>query len=142
MEEYRVIRSARKTLSLEITEDLTVLVRAPYQVSQSRIEAFVAGQQDWITAHRERCRQWQEQHPEPTEEERLDLLAERYELTAREREIVALMREGRSNPEIGEALYVTRNTVKKHIQNIYEKLGVNSRKGLDELLEEQNHPPG
>ena len=27
MEEYRVIRSARKTLSLEITEDLTVLVR-------------------------------------------------------------------------------------------------------------------
>ena len=29
MEEYRVIRSARKTLSLEITEDLTVLVRAP-----------------------------------------------------------------------------------------------------------------
>ena len=65
-----------------------------------------------------------------------------YQLTAREREIVALMREGRSNPEIGEALYVTRNTVKKHIQNIYEKLGVNSRKGLDELLEEQNHPPG
>jgi len=65
VEEYRVIRAARKTLSLEITEDLTVLVRAPYQVSQSRIEAFVAGQQDWITAHRERCRQWQEQHPEP-----------------------------------------------------------------------------
>ena len=52
------------------------------------------------------------------------------------------MREGRSNPEIGEALYVTRNTVKKHIQNIYKKLGVNSRKGLEELLEEQDHPPG
>ena len=81
MEEYRVIRSARKTLSLEITEDLTVLVRAPYQVSQSRIEAFVAGQQDWITAHRERCRQWQEQHPEPTEEERLDCIARAKELT-------------------------------------------------------------
>ena len=77
-----------------------------------------------------------------TPEERLDLLAERYQLTAREREIVALMQEGRSNPEIGEALYVTRNTVKKHIQNIYEKLGVNSRKGLEELLEEQDHPPG
>ena len=60
MEEYRVIRSARKTLSLEITEDLTVLVRAPYQMSQSRIDAFVERQQDWITAHRERCRQWQE----------------------------------------------------------------------------------
>lgn len=80
--------------------------------------------------------------PRMTPEERLDLLAERYQLTAREREIVALMQEGRSNPEIGEALYVTRNTVKKHIQNIYEKLGVNSRKGLEELLEEQDHPPG
>ena len=55
MEEYRVIRSARKTLSLEITEDLTVLVRAPYQVSQSRIDAFVERQQDWITAHRAAC---------------------------------------------------------------------------------------
>ena len=54
MEEYRVIRSARKTLSLEITEDLTVLVRAPYQVSQSRIDAFVERQQDWITARRRR----------------------------------------------------------------------------------------
>ena len=80
MEEYRVIRAARKTLSLEITEDLTVLVRAPYQVSQSRIEAFVAGQQDWITAHRERCRQWQEQHPEPTEEERLDCISRAKEI--------------------------------------------------------------
>ena len=80
--------------------------------------------------------------PRLTEEERLERLAERYALTAREREIVALMREGRSNPEIGEALYVTRNTVKKHIQNIYEKLGVNSREGLAELLEEQDHPPG
>ena len=43
MEEYRVIRSARKTLSLEITEDLTVLVRAPYQVSQSRIKPLWLG---------------------------------------------------------------------------------------------------
>ena len=71
MEEYRVIRSARKTLSLEITEDLTVLVRAPYQVSQSRIDAFV---------ERQRCRQWQEQHPEPTEEERLDCIARAKEI--------------------------------------------------------------
>ena len=72
--------SARQTLSVVCAEALTVLVRAPYQVSQSRIEAFVAGQQDWITAHRERCRQWQEQHPEPTEEERLDCIARAKEI--------------------------------------------------------------
>lgn len=70
MEEYRVLRSNRNTLSLEITQDLSVLVRAPHQVSQSQIHSFVARHQDWIAAHRERCRQWQERHPEPTEEER------------------------------------------------------------------------
>lgn len=70
MEEYRVIRSKRKTLSLEVTEDLSLLVRAPYQVSQSQIDSFVARHQDWIAVHRERCRQWRERHPEPTEEER------------------------------------------------------------------------
>lgn len=83
MEEYRVIRSKRKTLSLEITEDLSVLVRAPYQVSQEQIHSFVACHLDWIAAHRERCRQWQEQHPEPTEAERLAYIRRAKEILPR-----------------------------------------------------------
>ena len=48
-------------------------------------------------------------------------------LTAREREIVRLIAAGRSNPEIAEMLYLSLNTVKWHVKNLYGKLGVSSR---------------
>jgi DNA-binding NarL/FixJ family response regulator len=44
------------------------------------------------------------------------------ELTAREREVLALMAEGRSNAEIAEALTVSHSAVGKHINNIFLKL--------------------
>ncbi|MGD2146164.1 MAG: LuxR C-terminal-related transcriptional regulator [Anaerolineae bacterium] len=48
-------------------------------------------------------------------------------LTPREREVMHLICEGYSNPEIARELVVTVNTVKKHTSNIYSKLGVRSR---------------
>jgi LuxR family maltose regulon positive regulatory protein len=48
-------------------------------------------------------------------------------LTDRELEIVRLIEQGYSNPEIADALVVSLNTVKKHTSNIYSKLGVASR---------------
>lgn len=49
------------------------------------------------------------------------------ELTEREREILALMIEGLSNPEIAIRLFVSRSTVKFHVSNILSKLDANSR---------------
>jgi DNA-binding NarL/FixJ family response regulator len=46
------------------------------------------------------------------------------ELTAREREILALMAEGRSNHGICEKLYLSPKTVESHIHNIFRKLGI------------------
>jgi DNA-binding NarL/FixJ family response regulator len=46
------------------------------------------------------------------------------ELTKREREVLALMAEGRSNRAIGERLFVTEHTVEKHVQNIFSKLEI------------------
>jgi len=46
------------------------------------------------------------------------------ELTAREREVLALMAEGRSNAAIGQALWVTEGTVEKHVRSIMMKLGL------------------
>jgi DNA-binding NarL/FixJ family response regulator len=46
------------------------------------------------------------------------------ELTAREREVLALMAEGRTNRAIGEALVVTERAVEKHVTNIFGKLGL------------------
>ena len=49
------------------------------------------------------------------------------ELTAREKEILGLMVEGLSNPEIACKLIVSRSTVKFHVSSILSKLGVESR---------------
>jgi DNA-binding CsgD family transcriptional regulator len=48
-------------------------------------------------------------------------------LTTREREVIALVAEGRTNSEIAAELWVTPGTVKKHLENVYLKLGVGSR---------------
>lgn len=45
-------------------------------------------------------------------------------LTAREREVLALMAEGRSNAGIGQALWVTEGTVEKHVRSILMKLAL------------------
>jgi DNA-binding NarL/FixJ family response regulator len=54
----------------------------------------------------------------------------KHPLTPREREIVHLVAEGRSNKEIGLQLGVTEGTVKMHLHNIYQKLSVNNRTAL------------
>jgi DNA-binding NarL/FixJ family response regulator len=46
------------------------------------------------------------------------------ELTRREREVVGLMAEGRSNRAIAEELVVTERAVEKHVTNIFNKLGL------------------
>jgi DNA-binding NarL/FixJ family response regulator len=43
-------------------------------------------------------------------------------LTAREREVLALMAEGRSNAGIGQVLWVTEGTIEKHVRSIMMKL--------------------
>jgi LuxR family maltose regulon positive regulatory protein len=48
-------------------------------------------------------------------------------LSERELEVLQLIAEGLSNPEIASRLYLSLNTVKVHSRNIYGKLGVHNR---------------
>ena len=51
-------------------------------------------------------------------------------LSPREREVLALVAEGRSNKAIAAALFVSPNTVKTHVASLLDKLGAESRAQL------------
>ena len=61
-----------------------------------------------------------------------------FDLTPREREVLALMVEGLSNPQIADRLVVSRSTVKFHVSSILSKLGVASRTEAVSLALKQN----
>lgn len=56
------------------------------------------------------------------------------ELSPRQREVALLLAQGRSNPEIAEALGLTVNTASYHVKHVFARLGVNSRGEVAALL--------
>jgi DNA-binding CsgD family transcriptional regulator/tetratricopeptide (TPR) repeat protein len=58
----------------------------------------------------------------------------RDDLTPQERQIAELARDGLSNPEIGERLFVSRRTVEWHLHHVFAKLGIRSRGELETAL--------
>lgn len=81
MEQYQLIRSRRKTLALEITEDCRVVVRAPRTLSRAQIDACVESHAAWIESHlkiqRERAHT---RPPAPTEDEIAALKAQAWSI--------------------------------------------------------------
>lgn len=65
---YRLVRSSRKTIAIQIRPDGEVIVRAPKGMRGAEIERFVAGKRDWIEKHLP-----QQTLPKFTEEELLAL---------------------------------------------------------------------
>jgi len=61
-----------------------------------------------------------------------------YGLTSREIEIISAIKQGSSNREIAGQLAISEETVKRHLSNIYGKLGVSSRLELAVLASEQH----
>jgi DNA-binding NarL/FixJ family response regulator len=57
-------------------------------------------------------------------------LMDAYGLSKREIDVAGLLFSGLKNAQIAEKLFVSEITVKKHLQNIYTKVGVNNRTSL------------
>ncbi|AZN39910.1 response regulator [Paenibacillus albus] len=53
--------------------------------------------------------------------------ARKERLTRKEQEVLQLIARGRSNKEIGEALFITEKTVKTHVSHLFDKLGLTDR---------------
>ncbi|WP_270296988.1 response regulator transcription factor [Eggerthella sinensis] len=64
-----------------------------------------------------------------------EVVAKEYLLTPRELEVLKPLVQGDDAQDIAGRLYISPNTVKSHIQNIYNKLGVHSRKELLRVVE-------
>jgi DNA-binding CsgD family transcriptional regulator/tetratricopeptide (TPR) repeat protein len=59
----------------------------------------------------------------------------RDDLTAQERQIARLARDGLANPEIGARLFLSPRTVEWHLRNVFTKLGIRSRRELANALD-------
>lgn len=66
----------------------------------------------------------------------VDMLAERYDLTNREKEVVALLSKGHTLPSIAESLCISLDTVRSHSKSIYRKLCVHKKQSLIALIDE------
>ncbi len=60
-------------------------------------------------------------------DEAVDIISERYELSGREREVLMLLNKGFSNPQIAGELFISENTVKRHVSNIFRKTETQNR---------------
>ena len=80
----RILRSDRKSISVEISPELEVLVRAPLYMKQRDIDRFINDHREWIEKHIElRKQSLANRHPEPTTSEIDDLKRKAKELLPR-----------------------------------------------------------
>lgn len=66
--------------------------------------------------------------------ENLSKLKDQYHLSPREQEIISLVLNGNSNRDIANQVYISLETVKKHLYNVYKKIGVKNRLQLMNIL--------
>jgi DNA-binding CsgD family transcriptional regulator len=101
--------------------DARVQLRSAHgQFTSMGMEAFAARAERELVATGERVRK--------------RTVETRDELTAQERQIARLARDGLSNPEIGARLFLSPRTVEWHLRKVFAKLGIHSRRELADAL--------
>ena len=72
--QYRLVRSKRKSLSIEVTKNLEIVVRAPLFISKSTIEKFVCDHEKWAEKAVEKIRERQKNLPPELSVEQIKIL--------------------------------------------------------------------
>ncbi len=70
----------------------------------------------------------------------LDSFCDKNHITCREKEILRLVLEGKTCSDIEELLFISKNTARNHVHSIYQKLNVNNRVALINLIRESTNP--
>jgi DNA-binding CsgD family transcriptional regulator len=113
--------------AFDLWHDLDV----PYEVGRARAllaEAYgAAGDADAAAREREAARACFQRLGAVADLRALAEPAPPHELTAREMDVLALVAQGRTNPEIAASLFISRKTAEHHVSNILVKLGVSTR---------------
>ena len=73
----RIIRSNRKTLSIQVNTDATITVRAPKRTSDRTIERILREKEPWIRKQMEKMEDKMKNAPQPLEPDEIRALAER-----------------------------------------------------------------
>ena len=76
MTEYELIRSKRRTLTIQVKPDGSVIVRAPLRLAKYRIEKFVAEHEEWVRIQQKKLEKHREHMHVITEEERQEGIRE------------------------------------------------------------------
>ncbi|MDR1185077.1 MAG: helix-turn-helix transcriptional regulator [Coriobacteriales bacterium] len=72
----------------------------------------------------------------PTESSHwLDTFTDTYKLSHREQEVLLLLVKGRNRASISKTLYISDNTTRTHMKNIYRKMGIHSHQELLDIME-------
>ncbi|GLK91904.1 response regulator [Pseudomonas turukhanskensis] len=126
--------------------DIPVLFMTALCDSEHVVEGFAAGGIDYVTkpirpdevlarvaAHLRTARSLQSARsvptlkPVPTPAQAQEALAQRFQLTDREVEVLQWVSCGKTNRDIGDILGLSPRTVNKHLEHVYVKLGVETR---------------
>ncbi len=77
-QQVKIIRSNRKTISIQVDRDTNVVVRAPYRVSEREIRRFLAEKEAWIRKQQEKIRAQEKalEGIEPLTREEIETLAD------------------------------------------------------------------
>ncbi len=126
----RIGDAVGESLNLLLAEHTSVLVVLAAVLYAASMLLFFHSRQDL---------QAQDSRSDDSEPDRFDRFSGRHDLSAREREVLRLLLEEKSNTEIAETLCVTESTVKYHIHNLLRKTGCSNRVTLLSAYVEDTH---